>query len=234
MQQNHYFPLSFQFDVPSLLADLATCQQKEWISHFNSNDFSGEWKSISLQSKSGKSTDIYAFSGNENVYQPTELLAECSYFQYVISQFKAPLESIRLLNLLPNSEIKTHKDQGCCYEEGIFRLHIPITTDENVDFIVAGERLEMKAGSCWYANFNLPHSVLHCGTQARVHLIIDGIRNEWSDEIFRNAGYDFELEKKENELSLDTKRQMIEMLKTMDTPAANELIIKLSAEIAAL
>lgn len=234
MHQNHYFPLDFQFDVPSLLADLATCQQKEWISHFNSRDFSGEWKSISLQSKSGKSTDIYAFSGNENVYQPTELLSECPYFQYVISQFKAPLESIRLLNLLPNSEIKTHKDQGCCYEDGIFRLHIPITTDENVDFIVAGERLDMKAGNCWYANFNLPHSVVHSGTQPRIHLIIDGIRNEWSDEVFRNAGYDFESEKKENELSLDTKRQMIEMLKTMNTPAANELIIKLTAEIAAL
>jgi hypothetical protein len=232
MHKNHSFPLDFQFNVELLLADLAICQQKEWMLHFNQKDYSGEWASIALQSKSGKATDIYAISGTENTYKPTELLAECPYFQFVINQFKAPLESIRLLNLMPNSEIKTHRDQGCCYEDGVFRLHIPITTDEKVDFIVEGEKLQMQAGSCWYANFDLPHSVVHNGTKPRIHLIIDGLRNEWSDEIFRQAGYDFEAEKLRNEPDLETKKQMIEMLKLMNTDAARELVEKLTSEIA--
>lgn len=233
MQKNHYFRLDFQFDETLLLADLAVCQQKEWVLHFNKQDYSGQWASIALQSKTGNATDIYAFSGEENYYKPTELLGECPYFQYVISQFKAPLESIRLLNLMPNSEIKTHRDMGCCYEDGSFRLHIPITTDEKVDFIVGGERLEMEVGSCWYANFDLPHSVAHKGSKPRIHLIIDGLRNEWSDEIFRKAGYDFEADKKRNEPSLEMKKQMIESLKTMDTEAARELMQQLLAEIGA-
>jgi len=231
MHVNHSFLLPFQFDVDLLLADLAICQQKEWVLHFNKQDYSGEWASIALQSTSGNSTDIYAFSGGENLYKPTNLLAECTYFQFVISQFKAPLESIRLLNLMPNSEIKTHRDQGCCYEEGVFRLHIPITTDDKVDFIVEGEKLQMEAGSCWYANFNLPHSVVHNGTKPRIHLIIDGLCNEWSDEIFRQVGYNFEAKKHLKEPDLETKKQMIEMLKAMNTDAARELVQKLTLEI---
>lgn len=228
---NLAFPLDFQFQEDLLLADLKVCQQKEWILHFNQQDYSGEWASIALQSKTGKSSDIYAFSGTENKYQPTELLTECPYFQHIISQFHAPLEAIRLLNLMPNSKIKTHRDVGCCYEDGCFRLHIPITTDEQVDFIVGGEKLDMQVGTCWYANFNLPHSVVHRGSKPRIHLIIDGLRNEWSDKLFLKAGYDFAADKKRNELSVETKKQMIESLLLMNNEASKDLIQKLMSEI---
>ncbi|MFN0202687.1 MAG: aspartyl/asparaginyl beta-hydroxylase domain-containing protein [Bacteroidia bacterium] len=230
MQKNRAFRLPFLFDEEKLLADLATCLQTTWVSHFNTKDYAGEWTSISLQSKSGKSKDIYAFSGTDNAYQPTELLIQCAYFQEIIASFQAPLESIRLLNLLPNSEIKTHRDPGCCYEDGVFRLHIPITTDEKVDFVIDGERLEMQVATCWYGNFNLPHSVLHRGEKPRIHLIIDGIRNEWSDELFKQIGYDFELEKQAKQYSPETKKQMLEMLKQMNTVTARKLIEQLEAE----
>ena len=55
----------------------------------------------------------------------------------------------------------------------------------------------MQAGSAWYANINLPHSVQNKGKNDRIHLVIDCLRNDWSDKLFASMGYDFDYEKKE-------------------------------------
>ncbi len=226
--QSLLFP--FSFDVAKLNDDFVTCQELHWKDHFNQNDFNGSWTSISLRSMSGSETDIYAHSTGA-VYKDTPALKACLYFQEILNLFQCELESVRLLCLAAGSSIKEHNDAGLGYEHGAFRLHIPIQTETEVSFIVAGSHIAMKAGECWYANFDLPHSVENQSGSDRIHLVIDGKRNTWTDELFAKAGYDYSFEQKQREPSMDTKRMMLAELRKMDNPAAREMVAKLEQEL---
>jgi len=220
--------LPFHFDEASLLRDLSLCLEASWPQHFNQKDYEGDWSSIALRSISGNAQDISSHPGAR--YRDTPLLDSCTYFRALVDQFKCPLETVRLLRLAPGSVIKEHRDQGTSYADGVLRIHVPVTTNEKVTFLVGGENLRMQPGECWYANFDLPHSVRNEGGSSRIHLVIDALRNEWTDDLFAEAGYDFEAERKANEPSQETKRRMIEELARQDTPAAKELLAKLLAE----
>lgn len=223
-----FHKFSFRFDSKKLGSDLIKCQHKEWPLHFNKNDYTGTWSSYSLRSISGKEDDILATPNAQ--FFDTEALSNCKYLQEIINFFECEKEAIRLLSLSPNSFIKEHTDANAGYKDGFFRIHVPIQTNDQVIFKVSGHLLPMKMGECWYADFNLPHYVSNYGKCDRIHLVIDCIRNEWSDKLFAAAGYDFETEKrvvynKENIL------QMIECLKIMNTETANKLIVDLELEL---
>jgi len=229
--KNRFFQLPFLFDPLQLKNDLALCNTFNWINHFNQNDYSGNWKSISLRSATGSETDIYSHP-DVTGFSNTPALKQCGYFQSVINLFECKKETVRLLSLAPGSAIKEHTDVQAGYEYDFFRIHIPVTTNEHVSFIVDGSEVPMKEGECWYANFHLPHSISNKGETDRVHLIIDCKRNEWSDSVFKQSGYDFEYEKKVLDYDLETKKRMIEELAHLKTPAADQLIEKLQKELA--
>jgi mannose-6-phosphate isomerase-like protein (cupin superfamily) len=67
------------------------------------------------------------------------------------------------------------------------RLHIPVVTNPEVEFVLNGVRVEMKEGECWYHNFNLPHRVANRGTVDRVHLVLDCVLNDWLREVLLSA-----------------------------------------------
>lgn len=227
---NRFFQLPFVFDPHLLRQDLEHCQSRSWINHFNMADYAGSWTSLALRSASGLETDILAHD-QPNGYQDTALLGQCPYFEAVLRQFKVDLQTVRLLSLAPGSTIREHTDQHLAYEYGCFRLHIPLQTGSGVQFRVDGTDLLMKPGECWYASFHLPHSVHNKGSVDRIHLVIDGLRNEWSDGLFERAGYDFETEKRAQSPSVATKRQMITELERMDSNTARQLIQTLRREI---
>jgi hypothetical protein len=226
---NRFFQLPFQFDVSKLLEDLKHCEAAQWQGHYNKNDYEGDWTGIALRSPTGNTSDLLS-APNVAQFQDTQLLQHCPYFREILDQFACEKENVRLLALSPGSDIKTHRDRGMGYPDGCFRIHIPITTDEQVDFIVDGQHLHMAAGSCWYANFDLPHSVRHRGQTRRIHLVMDCQRNAWSDALFGRCGYDFEAEKQARKYSLDTVLRMIEMLQLQKTEAADALIVRLQQE----
>ena len=221
--KNAFFQLPFHFDEQKLLQDLGTCLALQWKDHFNKQDYDGSWTSIALRSPSGNESDINTYT-TEQGFLDTPLLAQCPYFQEVVNSFDCPKETIRLLCLNPNSFVKEHNDYHLGYEYGFFRLHIPIKTDSHVSFRVSGHDLPMRAGECWYANFHLPHSVTNNTPHARIHLVIDGLRNEWSDALFKCIGFDFEEAKRITSPDEATKKLIIARLKEMDTAKAEELI----------
>ncbi len=162
-------------------------------------------------------------------YRDTPLLEKCPYFKEIVSGFECGLESVRLLALAPGSRIKTHRDRGLAYSQGCFRLHIPILTDPDVEFLVDDEPVTMQAGECWYANFDLPHSVTHHGKTRRIHLVIDGKRNDWTDKLFKKAGYDFAADNASRKIDERTRALMIESLKAMGTETALKIIAELES-----
>ncbi len=214
--------LPFLFDTTLLQRDLATCLAEEWKLHFNQHDYDGSWTGIALRSATGKAHDIHAHPV-DNAYHDTPLLAHCPYFREVLGNFQCETETVRLLRLAPGSVIKEHRDRGLGYAYGVFRLHIPIRTHAAVSFRVGGEELPMKSGECWYADFDLPHSVTNESASERVHLVIDCLRNAWSDELFRGAGYDFAEEKRALEPDAETKRRIQEELLRMNTEMSRKM-----------
>jgi aspartyl/asparaginyl beta-hydroxylase (cupin superfamily) len=86
---------------------------------------------------------------------------------------------VRLLKLAPGAEIREHRDVGISMADEEARLHIPIITNDETDFLVGGQRLSMRPGECWYVNVDLPHSVMNRGRTDRVHLIVDVVVDAW-------------------------------------------------------
>lgn len=226
-----FLKLPFHFSEEKLLADLEICKNYNFTSHFNKNDYSGEWTSIALRSQNGEVDNIFALPQGEEKYKDTQLLQECHYFREIVDSFECEKESIRLLNLKPGSVIKEHTDYNLGYEDGIFRIHIPITTNEKVHFFINSNEIKMLPSECWYGNFNLPHSVRNDGEIERIHLVMDCLRNDWSNNLFAENGYHFDSENTKPEYSRDTKLQIIEQLKLMNTETAREMVSQLNKEL---
>jgi hypothetical protein len=86
---------------------------------------------------------------------------------------------VRLLKLGPGSVIKEHRDHALGLEDGIARIHIPILSNPDVEFVLNSQRVVMDEGESWYLNFNLPHRVVNRGSRERVHLVVDCTVNAW-------------------------------------------------------
>jgi hypothetical protein len=120
-------------------------------------------------------------------FEDTPMLAACRYFCSVLDSFVCPLQAVGLMRLTPGSVIKEHSDHDLCFEQGIVRLHIPITTNDGIAFELNRRRVVLEAGSCWYLRLSDPHSLANRGDADRVHLVIDASVSEWVEAAFAAA-----------------------------------------------
>jgi len=216
------FPILF--DTECLKTDVQKVLQQNWIDHYNTNDYSGKWTSIALMAHGGKSDAIYAFpNGNEPIIN-TEVLEYCDYFKSILDDFLFEKTAVRLLQLAVGAEVKPHSDHCLGYEDGSFRLHIPIITNSEVEFILDGNRIIMNEGECWYIDANFVHSVANRGTSNRIHLVIDGVRNEWTDQLFFKEANSNQFIKPKPVMSNEQKLLMIAELQRMNSTVATDLI----------
>jgi mannose-6-phosphate isomerase-like protein (cupin superfamily) len=180
-----YLKLPFQFDADRLKADLAQVGADEWIKHFNQFYYEGDWSVASLRSNGGKTKQIYPDPHSPDNFEDTEILARCAYVREVLETIKCEKESVRFMLLAPGARIKEHKDFFMGFEDGVIRLHIPLVTNEKVEFYLAGERIPMREGELWYLDFSQNHRVENNGTENRIHLVIDCKVNDWLVEMIK-------------------------------------------------
>lgn len=81
---------------------------------------------------------------------------------------------MNLVRLSPGGEIPEHLDRNYSLTHG-HRIHLPVVTNDKADFIVGGERINMKEGEIWEINNRHVHSVVNRGDEGRVHLILDWV-----------------------------------------------------------
>lgn len=74
----------------------------------------------------------------------------------------------------PGTKLITHQDSP-----DKIRVHIPIYTNENSNWIIDGEKYHMNPGWVYLVNTTLPHSVENNGSSDRIHLY----GKVWTDEI---------------------------------------------------
>ena len=172
-----------QFDAARLQQEVARLETVVWSEHYNRRDYEGNWSTLQLRSLHGRLENNAAVPvgtmPGDNAFRDTELLAQCPYHREVIDFFRMEKTSVRLMKLDAGAVIKPHHDHDLNYEQGEVRLHIPVTTTPQLEFYLEDERLRMAEGSCWYLNLSLEHQVINAGPTARVHLVIDGLVNDW-------------------------------------------------------
>ncbi len=171
--------LPLRFDAARLQADLARMMADEFVPHFNTAYYQGDWSAVPLRSIGGRTDHIYPDPTAKNNFADTPLLARCDYVREALAALKCPLQAVRFLRLQAGSVIKEHRDHELGFEDGEIRLHVPVVTNPEVEFVLNHARVVMNEGECWYLNVNQPHRVANRGARDRIHLVIDCVVNDW-------------------------------------------------------
>jgi hypothetical protein len=173
--------LPFSFDPQALQRDLAALAAVDWTSHFVKQNYEGDWSVIPLRGLAGETHPIRMIYSDpiRTDYVATPFLEACTYLQEVLAAFQCPLTSVRLMKLAPGSVIKEHSDHDLAAEDGKARIHIPVTSNPDVEFKVNGVPVPLALGETWYLRLSDPHTVANRGETDRVHLVIDARVDDW-------------------------------------------------------
>jgi hypothetical protein len=173
--------LPFSFDADRLRADLERVVSSTWVDHLVRQNYEGDWDVLPLRFTAGATHPVMQIYADPTAtrFEDGPLLDQMPYVRAVIAHFECPIQSVRLMRLSPGSVIKEHSDHDLAAEWGAARIHIPITTNPKVEFLLNQRRIVMEPGSAWYLRLSDAHSVANRGTSDRVHLVIDCIANDW-------------------------------------------------------
>jgi hypothetical protein len=83
--------------------------------------------------------------------------------------------------------VREHRDADLGLADGEIRIHVPILSNDRVEFIVANRRLMLRPGEAWYIDFSQAHRIDNAGDTDRIHLVIDGSANDWVMSLIRRS-----------------------------------------------
>lgn len=172
--------LPFTFDTAIILEEINQFSKEDYYDIYNTSvALKTLWSKHLIEPKGSPE--------KAPVFLPNEALQKCPYLLSVLETFQCNKETFRIHTLNAKAIIKPHRDIGYCLEQGLVRIHIPIVTNEKVQIIVNNEEVVMKAGECWYCNFNEFHEVHNNSDLPRTHLILDCVVNDWMKELFNTT-----------------------------------------------
>ncbi len=176
-----------KFDVERMKAELEKLRDVEWLGHYDPG-LATDWKAIPLLSVGGRLDGAESqMVGSYDDIAPTPFLDQLPYFKEILESFKCRQGRIRITRLSPGTVIGLHRDiddevANLAFDQ--VRLHIPIITNDEVYFWVAGKIIRMEPGHLCYANFSKKHYVHNGGETARYHLVLDLEVNDWLRQYF--------------------------------------------------
>jgi hypothetical protein len=181
--------LPLSFDPVRLARDLDALAGVAWTAHFVKQNYEGDWSVIPLRGAAGATHPVMMIYSDPTAttFADTPMLSPCPYFREVLAAFDCEVQCVRLMRLTPGSVIKEHDDHDLDAENGVARLHIPVSTNPDVDFELNRRRTRMAPGSVWYLRLSDPHRVANRGATDRVHMVIDVVVNDWLTGLLRQA-----------------------------------------------
>jgi hypothetical protein len=179
--------LPWAVDAEALGADADALAPEDWIPHFNTAYYEGDWSGVALRSVGGEAGRLYPNPAARWEFDDTPVLARCPGVQAVLATLRCPLLAVRFLRLGLGSRIREHRDLNLGFDDGEVRLHVPVTTDPAVEFLLDRQPVRMEPGEVWYLDLNLRHSVVNAGTEPRVHLVVDCVVDGWLGAVLAAA-----------------------------------------------
>lgn len=175
--------LSLSFDANRLSSDLG-CIREDWWEAHQGPYHNGRWESVSLWAPGGDLREQRSFG---KPYAATEALQSCRYISDVLGAFSCQKSRVRLMRLKRGGHIYRHSDPLESISRDLVRLHIPITTSPDVEFIVDGTRIRMCPGEVWHVDVRFKHEVHNLGSSHRVHLVLDLLRNATLQQLLESS-----------------------------------------------
>jgi len=175
--------LALSFEPERLQRDLAKMKDSWWSRHLGPYH-DGGWESIALWSPGGS---IYEQTSRGSAFGPTEALRGCDYMPWLLTQFPCEKSRVRFMRLKPGGHIFRHSDPIESISDDLVRLHVPVTTNERVRFVINETLLTMKPGELWTVDVRFPYEVTNDGDTSRVHLVVDVLRNAAMDELLTES-----------------------------------------------
>jgi len=126
---------------------------------------------------------------SESKMMPKPVLEERPYLRSVLDELPGKIHTYRIHILKPGGVIREHRDTWKSPDWGVFRLHVPVVTDDKVETYLDGQRVILQPGECWFLDFDWPHQITNHGTQDRIHLIIDVHMDKQWQENLHEWGY---------------------------------------------
>jgi hypothetical protein len=227
--------LPLSFEPADLQADLDRIDPAEWLTHFNTNYFEGDWTGVALRAVPGNARTLHADPTAQS-FVDTAVMLRCPHLAAAVKMLQCPLKSVRLLKLTAGSSIREHRDDDLGWEAGEIRLHVPIVTSPEVEFFLNGQRVVMHEGECWYLDLSRPHRVENRSQIDRVHLVIDCLLNDWlratidaGQEMAAAPGVESEFERFRRLVLADLSLQA-ELMKPSDRTEFTSLAIRLGEQ----
>jgi hypothetical protein len=162
--ETEFVKLPLLFDAERLKEEIVQFSEDEWMAH--TTGYAGNL-SIPLISLDGEFNDAM-----HGPMKATSALDRCEYIQQIMTSFDEVFGRSRLMRLEPGHEVPPHIDVNYHWYNRV-RIHIPITTTEDVLFYCNDQHVHMAAGECWIFNSWLEHTVKNNSDRTRVHLVLD-------------------------------------------------------------
>lgn len=176
-------------DPLPLAAEAAALPETAWIRHFVPDNYRGDWSVVPLRAPADAVHPIMQITSPPGCidWVETKYLGACPAILSALDLLECELDAVRLMRLGPGSEIREHRDHDLSAEYGAARLHLPLTTSPDVEFLVNQKPVPMQPGEFWYLRLADPHAVFNRGGGDRVHLVIDVRMNDWLAGMLRKA-----------------------------------------------
>jgi len=159
--------LPLSFDAERLAIEVAQFTESDWRAHPQGHKGN---TAIPFIAVNGDPTN----DGVKGPMQPTPLLARCPYIRQVLASFGSVLGRTRLMRIAGQGEATAHVDTNYYWMQRV-RVHVPVVTFPEVEFVCGGKVLHMAPGECWIFDTWRLHNVLNPNSRDRIHLVADTV-----------------------------------------------------------
>ena len=183
-QKRSFLKLPVSIDVDRLLADYFLIPPLAFsTSHWNTHCSS---EMLLLRGgHSGTQEDFYCDESSDS-----EVLAKLEYLRWLLDE-SGPFGRATyafIFRMKPMGVSRPHVDGNSAWEAP-FRIHVPITTNDEAFFLSEGRSKHIAVGEAWTFDNQVQHGVVN-GNTVRAHLIFDVLPNPKLDALLANSDWD--------------------------------------------
>jgi hypothetical protein len=175
----------------------------------------GGWSGVALHAIDGNPLDDQ--DNFDAVCSKTAALKHAPLMEEIIDSFPCEKRRVRLLRLAPGRKIFWHSEPWHSIDSKMVRLHIPITSNDQVGFQISHQDLNWQPGELWYGDFSFPHRLQNSGDTERIHLVIDLETNDAIRKLFPKSLHQQRLRR------IKARARCYKMVKAWDKVFATEL-----------
>jgi uncharacterized protein (TIGR03032 family) len=165
--ETEFCKLPLQFDADRLSVEVAQFSETDWRAHPEGH-------------RGNSALPLIAVEGNpandsvKGVMRPTPHLDRCPYLRQVLASLETVLGRTRLMRIDAGGEATSHVDTNYYWMQRV-RVHIPIVTFPEVQFLCGDRSVHMAAGETWIFDTWRRHNVINPTANARIHLVSDTV-----------------------------------------------------------